>query len=1024
MKLKKLLNTSLIKWKVSGIMALLFISGISFSQTMTVQVGNGTNTGFNTAPVNSYYNFSYSQTIYSASDIIAAGGVNALVNKIRMYYASGNYANSSVWNIYMGNTTHATFTNNTNWEPIANLSLVYSGTVPVPAAGNWMEITLNTPFLWDGVSNIIVAVDQNQAGYDSNMTFRSSVSGSGSKTIYHYSDGTNANPASPPTASGTSTSYTNIQFVLSPTSNCTGTPSAVVLTTAPNDTICINQPFTLTAQGDHFYTGINYQWQEFDGTNWNDIVNDTNKIFTSAGLTANNSYRAIVECELSAMSVISDTVDMEINSNPIVIVDLAESAFCDSDVATITASGASTYAWTPATGLDNTNTASVNANPGSTTTYTVTGTDVNGCSSTATAKVIPNDELNGNVNINPSENCSPGTLVSSTVSGLTANASGGTWEYRFLEADGITVAQNWNSNNSFDYLPTQDSLYEFYYQFRNTACPTQILDSVKFSFAVGFGGDVTSVDYDCMNMGGTINVNNVFGQLETNTVYQNAFATAADATGVTMTGAAAITGGRLVLTPSQGSSAGAASFNSTSTQMGPGNSMNVKFNMTMDQPINVGADGLAYSFGDDVLTTSGSLQNGRGSKLRLSFDAIDNSPSNGNLQGVYLVYGWNTTTEYGPASNGVLAFSPSTAAWFNKTDVLVELSISSNGKAKVTVDGQVIFENIQMPPAYMNADASTWKHHFGAQTGGYAFRQAINNMTVTTGTLDFGLSQGNVSTLPATWQSNGSFSNLAPGTYHVWLSKDGSASCAKNIETIEIVNTNPVVALGNDTTICEGETLMLDAGNAGATYTWSNTNAVTQQISVNNAGSYVAYVTAPNGCLGIGTINVDVQDAPSANGIFMQGTYPNMNFTVINAQNANTYDWNFGDGTVVNNAPGSINHTYAADGNFTVTATLANSCDTVDVTETFNIENTLSLNENTISGLSVYPNPTSGLFTVRLDDQTETSVMVFDMTGAVVLNNVTFSGSSVIDASNWEKGVYFVQITNQGMNSTSKVVVK
>ncbi|MCU0432129.1 MAG: gliding motility-associated C-terminal domain-containing protein [Bacteroidia bacterium] len=54
---------------------------------------------------------------------------------------------------------------------------------------------------------------------------------------------------------------------------------------------------------------------------------------------------------------------------------------------TLTASGASTYSWAPAAGLSCTNCASPVASPSVTTTYTVTGTDANGCSNSAVITV-------------------------------------------------------------------------------------------------------------------------------------------------------------------------------------------------------------------------------------------------------------------------------------------------------------------------------------------------------------------------------------------------------------------------------------------------------------------------------------------------------------------------------------------------------------------------------------------------------------------------------------------------------------
>ena len=53
------------------------------------------------------------------------------------------------------------------------------------------------------------------------------------------------------------------------------------------------------------------------------------------------------------------------------------------DTVMFTASGASTYTWSPSTGLDTTGGAMVNASPGAATTYTVSGTSVGGCVGTA-----------------------------------------------------------------------------------------------------------------------------------------------------------------------------------------------------------------------------------------------------------------------------------------------------------------------------------------------------------------------------------------------------------------------------------------------------------------------------------------------------------------------------------------------------------------------------------------------------------------------------------------------------------------
>ena len=102
----------------------------------------------------------------------------------------------------------------------------------------------------------------------------------------------------------------------------------------------------------------------------------------------------------------------------------------------LTASGAGatgTYSWTPATGLSATTGVAVTANPVTTTVYTVTGKDVNGCQNTATVTVT--------VHNLPNITLTPATVSicngSSTV--LTAGGAGATGTYSWTPATGLSA---------------------------------------------------------------------------------------------------------------------------------------------------------------------------------------------------------------------------------------------------------------------------------------------------------------------------------------------------------------------------------------------------------------------------------------------------------------------------------------------------------------------------------------------------------------------------------------------------------
>lgn len=96
---------------------------------------------------------------------------------------------------------------------------------------------------------------------------------------------------------------------------------------------------------------------------------------------------------------------------------------------------------------------------------------------------------------------------------------------------------------------------------------------------------------------------------------------------------------------------------------------------------------------------------------------------------------------------------------------------------------------------------------------------------------------------------------------------------------------SPLVDLGVDTTICENHTYAIDAGNAGATYIWSN-GATTQSIEVTldmadasgNANISVE-VTNPTGCVGIDELLVHFEDCTGIDELSAQdiGLMPNPN---------------------------------------------------------------------------------------------------------------------------------------------------
>ncbi|MEI7596619.1 MAG: gliding motility-associated C-terminal domain-containing protein [Bacteroidota bacterium] len=80
-------------------------------------------------------------------------------------------------------------------------------------------------------------------------------------------------------------------------------------------------------------------------------------------------------------------------------------------------------------------------------------------------------------------------------------------------------------------------------------------------------------------------------------------------------------------------------------------------------------------------------------------------------------------------------------------------------------------------------------------------------------------------------------------------------------QAVEIFKTK--VDLGNDTTLCESETLKLDASLPNASYKWQD-NSSNSEFVVNQTNTYWVEVTS-NGCSDIDSIKVDYNPIPSIN---------------------------------------------------------------------------------------------------------------------------------------------------------------
>lgn len=251
------------------------------TRAQTITVGSGTSTSY-LIPVNSNYGYTYSQQIILQSEIATTGNIE----KIKFYMVGGiSLASSNNWTVYLGHTSKTSFTSNTDWITTAGLTQVFSGTIAATPVAGWYELTLATPFAYNNVDNLVVAVDENAAGYDGSSNYVRVWTPTGTnRCIYYISDSTNPNPASI-TQTGTRQNPINQIQLVFPSTVLPGCATAHV----PADlaTGVVKNP-TLTWTADPNASS----YDVYFGTTANPVLttNVTTTSFTPPTLNSNTTY--------------------------------------------------------------------------------------------------------------------------------------------------------------------------------------------------------------------------------------------------------------------------------------------------------------------------------------------------------------------------------------------------------------------------------------------------------------------------------------------------------------------------------------------------------------------------------------------------------------------------------------------------------------------------------------------------------------------------------------------------------------
>jgi len=243
-----------------------------------------------------------------------------------------------------------------------------------------------------------------------------------------------------------------------------------------------------------------------------------------------------------------------------------------------------------------------------------------------------------------------------------------------------------------------------------------------------------------------------------------------------------------------------------------------------------------------------------------------------------------------------------------------------------------------------------------------------------------------------------------------------SGSCSAMDSLTLTVLPLPLIDLGNDTVICLGDSIILDAGAGMSGYLWSD-SSTNQSFLVISGGIYFVQVTAINGCQESDTLTVTtIPDSLPVAVFSIDSISGKTVYFRDRSTNADSYMWNFGDGNT-STFP-SPSHTYNNSGTYSVCLTVENSCGLSDsVCKEVTVMG-IGINAGSpgLINLTLYPNPANDhvVLSISVLTTVQVEISVMNLIGKKLFQEVkildpgdqTFS----INIAKFSPGCYFLNV--------------
>ncbi len=244
------------------------------------------------------------QVIYAPGDFTPSlAGGNKVIST--MYIQADNVGtNVTLTNmtIKIGHSNLNVFTGNTWQTGLTQVYYVASRTFSSFAVGTWLVIPLQTPFVWDGVSNIIV--EMSQTSYTGAGIYLLNQNATGNKRLH--------GGVAAATATNFATGQSKIGFDIIPDS-CTGTPNASLITLTNAGSIVCGETATFSSTNTSTGLGLSNIWEKSEdgGLSWVTFATNATAPMLP-NVVKNTRVRSITSCFKSGLSTTSNILNFSV----------------------------------------------------------------------------------------------------------------------------------------------------------------------------------------------------------------------------------------------------------------------------------------------------------------------------------------------------------------------------------------------------------------------------------------------------------------------------------------------------------------------------------------------------------------------------------------------------------------------------------------------------------------------------------------------------------------------------------------